>query len=290
MSAKILIQLDPDPHPSVFDAVVAIDAGVDHLLRHSSVRPEQVRDLAHGALFTRGPKDLQNTALFIGGSDVAAAEALLQAARDACFGPFRVSMLFDANGCNTTAAAAVLAAIDGAKRTRGDIDGTVVTILAGTGPVGQRVARLLVGLNQGVQVRLCSRTLDRAQTAARAIEERTGQALKPMATGGADELRAAVADADLVIAAGAAGVSLLPKSVATSARVLIDLNAVPPAGVEIVDARDRATERDGVLTWGALGVGATKMKIHKKAIEALFEANDKIIDAEECLGIGRSLT
>jgi hypothetical protein len=71
--------------------------------------------------------------------------------------------------------------------------------------------------------------------------------------------------------------------------VLIDLNAVPPAGIVGVDPADKGKERDGVLCWGALGVGGTKMKIHKKAIQELFTSNEKILDAEECLAIGRSL-
>ena len=37
-----------------------------------------------------------------------AGEALLKAVTESFFGPFRVSVLFDANGCNTTAAAAAL--------------------------------------------------------------------------------------------------------------------------------------------------------------------------------------
>ena len=64
---RILLQLDPDSHASVFDAVVAIDVGVDKLLQHRDVRPEQVRDLVNGCIFTRGPSDLHNTAIFIGG-------------------------------------------------------------------------------------------------------------------------------------------------------------------------------------------------------------------------------
>ncbi|HEX3726702.1 MAG TPA: methylene-tetrahydromethanopterin dehydrogenase N-terminal domain-containing protein, partial [Pirellulales bacterium] len=67
---KILIQLDSDEQASVFDAVVAVDAGVDHLFRHGQVRPEAVPALVHGALFTRGPADLRRMALFVGGSDV----------------------------------------------------------------------------------------------------------------------------------------------------------------------------------------------------------------------------
>src|SRR3954469_3755394 len=107
---KIMIQLDSAPHPSVFDAVVATDAGVDRLLQYGGVEPADVRDLVHGAIFTRGPQDLTNTAIFIGGSSVKAGEDLLAEVTRAFFGPLRVSVMFDANGANTTAAAAVLAA------------------------------------------------------------------------------------------------------------------------------------------------------------------------------------
>src|SRR5438309_11379307 len=86
---SILIQLDTDPQPSVFDAVVAVDAGVDHLLRHGGVTPEKVRDLVYGALFTRGPDDLKRTAVFVGGSDVAAGEAVLEAVKATFFAGFR---------------------------------------------------------------------------------------------------------------------------------------------------------------------------------------------------------
>src|SRR5580704_6205759 len=110
---KILVQLDTDPQPSVFDGVVAVDAGVDQLFRHGGVTPANVRDLVYGALFTRGPAELHRTAIFIGGSNVAAAEGVLDAVRATFFGPFKVSVLFDANGANTTAAAAVLAALQG---------------------------------------------------------------------------------------------------------------------------------------------------------------------------------
>ncbi|MEP5988858.1 methylene-tetrahydromethanopterin dehydrogenase N-terminal domain-containing protein, partial [Rhodopirellula bahusiensis] len=75
MPKKILFQLDVDPHPSSFDAVVAVDAGVDQLLQYGSVQTDSVESLVHGAMFTRGGDDLKNTALFIGGNDVVKAEA-----------------------------------------------------------------------------------------------------------------------------------------------------------------------------------------------------------------------
>jgi len=98
-----------------------------------------VRDLVHGAIFTRGLKDLKHTAVFIGGADMAAGERLLAAARAAFFGPFTVSVMLDSNGSNTTAVAAVAKVI----QTVGDVTGARAVVTAGTGPVGQRVAGLL---------------------------------------------------------------------------------------------------------------------------------------------------
>lgn len=282
--SKILIQLDPDSHASVFDAVVAVDAGVEHLLQYHSVQPEQVRDLVHGAMFTRSPQDLAATALFIGGSNVASGEALLKQVTKCFFGPMRVSVLLDANGANTTAAAAVLAA---AKHV--ELKGATATILAGTGPVGQRAARLLA--RQGATVRLASRTLSKAEEACQAIRARLPEAkLQAVATASADDT---VAGAQIVIAAGAAGIQLLSAAVLQQARslqVAIDLNAVPPLGIEGIEVMDKAKERDGILCYGAIGVGGTKMKIHRAAIEKLFTRNDLVLDAEEVFSLGQELT
>src|SRR5258708_20004987 len=103
---NILIELDSDPLPSVFDRVVAVDADVDQLFSYGGVVPEMVESLVHGALFTRGPKDLTHTAIFIGGSSVAAGEAVLNQGCRTFFGPMPVSVMMDSNGSNTTSAAA----------------------------------------------------------------------------------------------------------------------------------------------------------------------------------------
>mgnify|MGYP001617115781 CR=1 FL=1 len=285
--SKILIQLDSDPHASVFDAVVAVDAGVEHLLQYHSVELEQVRDLVHGAMFTRSPQDLAATALFIGGSNVASGEALLKQVTKCFFGPMRVSVLLDANGANTTAAAAVLAA---AKHV--ELKGATATILAGTGPVGQRATRLLA--QQGATVRLASRTLSKAEEACQAIRARLPEAkLQAVATASADDTLAAVAGAQIVIASGAAGIQLLSAAVLQQARslqVAIDLNAVPPLGIEGIEVMDKAKDRGGILCYGAIGVGGTKMKIHRAAIEKLFTRNDLVLDAEEIFSLGQELT
>lgn len=283
----ILLQLDTDAQPSVFDAVTAIDAGIDHLLRHGGVTPHHVRDLVHGCLFTRGIADLHRTAVFVGGSDVAAGEAVLEAVKAAFFGDFRVSVLLDASGANTTAAAAVLAVLRGMG---GELGGVEAAVLGATGPVGQRVARLLARL--GARVAVGSRRLDRAAATAAALSARGG-AFTPFETNAPENLGRGLEGASVVVAAGAAGVKLLPVSMRKTLprlKVAVDLNAVPPVGVEGVESTDRGVERDGVACWGALGIGGTKMKIHRKALQTLFTARDRVLDAEEVLEIGRSLS
>jgi hypothetical protein len=283
---NILIQLDTDPRPSVFDAVVAVDAGVDKLLQHGGVTADNVRELVHGAMFTRGPDDLKHTAIFIGGSNVAASEAVLATIRETFFGPMRVSVLFDANGSNTTAAAAVLAA---AKHV--PLSGATAVVLAATGPVGSRAARMLAA--EGAIVRAASRSLARSEGVCAAVKQVAADAnITAWQTSTPEETAAALNGAQIVIAAGAAGIELLSadtRRAATALRVAIDLNAVPPLGIEGVKAQDRAAERDGTVVYGALGVGGTKMKIHKEAILRLFTANDQILDAEAVLAIGKTL-
>ncbi len=283
---KILIQLEGDEHASVFDAVVAVDSGIDHLLQYHSVQADQVRDLVHGAMFTRGPQDLHNTAVFIGGANVTHGESLLQAAISCFFGPMRVSVMLDANGANTTAAAAVLAAARHVELSQSE-----ALVLAATGPVGQRAVRLLA--RAGCKVRVASRSADRAAATCEQVRASVdGAVLNPLATSNTKETAAALEGAKVVIAAGAAGIELLAaetRAACSSLRVAVDLNAVPPLGIGGVAVTDKAVEHDGVICYGAIGVGGTKMKIHKAAIRKLFSANDLVLDAEEIYEIGREL-
>jgi hypothetical protein len=284
----ILIQLDGDAQASVFDRVVAVDAGADEVFSYASVKPEQVQGIVHGAIFTRGSKDLHCTAIFVGGSDVAQGERLLQDALRHMIPEFglRVSIMLDANGANTTAAAAVRAA--GRHLT---LAGVSALVLGGTGPVGQRVARLLA--REGAHVRVGSRQQARAIPVCDAIRSRVPDGkLEPVGTATAAELATALEGRQLVIAAGAAGAVLLPQAARAGCptlKVAIDLNAVPPLGIDGVDVIDRGKERGGVVCYGAIGVGDTKMKVHKAAIAKLFERNDLLLDAEEIYQLAQAL-
>ncbi len=283
---RVLLQLDTDPHPSSFDSIVAVDAGVDVLLRYGSVTPGTVTPIVHGAIFTRGPADLKNTAIFIGGSDVAVGEAVRDAVKAAFFGPLRVSVLLDSNGANTTASAAVIRVGEHVR-----LADARCVVLAATGPVGRRVA-LLFAL-EGAEVVVTSRRLDRAEAVWKGVVERVPNAQgRPVQVATDQELAQALEGASVVVASGAAGVRLLPEPLwvgREGLKVVVDLNAVPPAGIEGVEPGDKGSEKHGVLCYGAVGVGSLKMKIHRAAIEQLFQANDQVLDAVEVYELGKRL-
>ncbi|MEM9658384.1 MAG: methylene-tetrahydromethanopterin dehydrogenase N-terminal domain-containing protein [Planctomycetota bacterium] len=283
---KILLCLDADPQPSVFDAVVAIDAGAHHLLRHGGVRQEDVRNLVYGAIFTRGVGLLKNTAVFIGGSDVTAGEKLLNEATGCFFGNSRVSVMLDSNGANTTAAAAVLAA-----RRHVPLGGAIVTVLGGTGSVGRRVVHLLA--SEGAQVRVGSRRLVHAEAACDKVLAAVPTAeLSPRVIDDHDSAAAAIDGAVVVVSCGSAGVEMISADVrqgGKSVQVAIDLNAVPPTGIGGTKVQDKATEREGQICYGALGVGGAKMRIHKAAIARLFSANDLVLDVDEIYALAKAL-
>jgi hypothetical protein len=283
---KLLLQLDTSSQPSVFDRIVALDGGADEVMSYGAVTPETVREFVHGAIFTRGPKDLHRTAIFIGGTEMVLGERLLEHVQKAFFGPLRVSVMLDSNGSNTTAAAAVTKL----RQAAGDVRGRRVVITAGTGPVGLRAAGLLV--KAGAQVVITSRRpVDAAVL--QSVHSRFGGTVQGATLAGPDGAASVLDGAELLLNAGPAGVRLVPLAAWTkhsTLRAVADVNAVPPSGIEGVEANDDGTEREGVKAFGALGVGKLKMKIHKAAVARLFERNDQVLDAETIAELAAGLT
>lgn len=282
----ILIQLDTDPLPSVFDRVVAVDAGISRIFSYGATTPETVETLVHGAIFTRGVPDLKHTAIFVGGSDVGLGEQVMEAVQKAFFGPMRVSVMMDSNGSNTTAAAAVLRA-----RRHLELRDTTATVLGATGPVGLRAAELLA--REGADVRVGSRSVERAEAVCQKLAARIPAAkLTACETADPASTARALEDAGLLISAGAPGIQLVStqeRQAVSTLEVVIDLNAVPPLGIAGVEVTDKATLLDGVVAYGAIGVGGTKMEIHTAALKRLFRASDLVLDTEPIYRIGEAL-
>jgi methylenetetrahydrofolate/methylenetetrahydromethanopterin dehydrogenase (NADP+) len=283
---KLLLQLDSSRLPSVFDQVVAYDAGADVVMSYGGVTETDVRDLIHGCMFTRGPKDLHNTAVWIGGSNMSAGEQLLAMAQDALFDPFSVSIMLDSNGSNTTAVAAVVKI----EETLGDLRGKKVLILAGTGPVGQRAAGLLA--KDGAEVTITSRKPEQGEKARQFISARFNVQVRAATMNDPSSLPELLQDVEVLLNSGPAGVQLVPRGAWTGAKSLkiaVDLNAVPPLGIEGIEVNDNGVKRNGIVVFGAFGVGNFKTKLHKACVARLFTRNDLVLDAESIAEIAREL-
>jgi hypothetical protein len=283
---KLLVQMDTDSHASVFDTVVAYDGGADHVLQYSSVTPENVRPLIEGSIFTRAPRDKRNTAIFVGGSELDKGQALLDAVTAGYFADFRVSVMLDSNGCNTTAAAGV-ARLAGS----GSIKGEKTVVLAGTGPVGQRAAVMLAQEGAG-EVLLTSRRYGNAVAACERMKQRFGVDIIPVEATDCDARAEVIRDAAIVFATGAAGVPLLEEhhwSGLESLKLLADANATPPLGIGGSDMMDRGKVRHGKTVWGAIGFGTLKLALHRACIAQLFTRNDLVLDAEAIYRMAREM-
>lgn len=287
---KILIQIDSDDHPSSFDAIVAYDAGVDVVLQHSGVSPDDVRDLVQGAFFTRGPKDLSSMAVFIGGRKVSVGEEILEKVQGAFFGPFKVSVMLDSNGCNTTAATTIAMMAE-----KTELDGKRAVII-GAGPVGLRSATLLIG--QGCDVVVSGIPPEafggdreyRTPSGIKVAKEMDLNVEEPQDRGALDEL---LKETQIVLCAGPSGIPILRRedwAEHQTLEILADYNAAEPLGIEGSEATDTFEERDGKLVLGALGIGDVKMRVHKTCIRRLFEKNDLVLNAEGVYEVAAEVT
>jgi methylenetetrahydrofolate/methylenetetrahydromethanopterin dehydrogenase (NADP+) len=247
-----------------------------------------VRGLVQSAFFTRGPKDLSTMAVWVGGSSVGAGEEVLAEVEKAFFGPFRVSAMLDSNGCNTTAATTV------ARLARElDLEGRRVVIV-GAGAVGVRAAKILI--DEGCDVTVsgipASRFGDKPYRRARGLTVADDRGMHVVEPADDEELKHALDGASLVLAAGPAGVEVLPKALwqaVDSIEVLADFNAAEPLGIEGTEAQDDFKGYGGKRVLGALAIGGPKMKVHKACVRRLFESNDAILDVDGVYEIAKEL-
>ena len=282
---KLLYQFDTDTLPSVFDNVVGYDGGADHISAYGGVNAGNVGGLVEGAIFTRGMKDKKNTAIFIGGGNMTEGEAVLAAVARKFFGKFRVSVMFDCNGSNTTAAAAVAWLAHGRS-----LAGKRAVVLGGSGPVGQRAAVLLA--REGADVAVTGRKRDVVQAACDSISGRFGIAVQAIEAPTNIERAAAVEGAHIVLATGAAGITLLDERQwqhSPTLELVADANASPPAGIEGVGQSDRGAAKHGKILFGSLGFGALKLALHRACVARLFAQNDLLLDAQEIYAIAKTM-
>jgi methylene-tetrahydromethanopterin dehydrogenase len=252
----ILHMFTPGKQMSPFDVNMAADAGYEIIVPYCEVDLTLVTSLTQDAIFSRGPKGVARTGIFIGGRSATQAADMVERARAAMVQPFVVSVMADPSGAYSTASAMVACVEAALKRHHGQaLAGQRVLVLGGTGPVG-RIAGV-VAAQCGAVVQLSSHSsLASAQSAANETAERFKVPLQGVHGGDTAALRSLLAEADIVLACAAAGVQVLSAGDLQHAKrlkVAADLNAVPPEGIAGVGVMDDGSPLAGT---GAVGIGA----------------------------------
>jgi methylene-tetrahydromethanopterin dehydrogenase len=265
MTQRMLYILVPDTNISPFDVTLAADAGFTHVLPFSGVKPEEVIPLVQDSIFCRPPNRFNDTGIFLGGRDVHLATDMFQNAKKAMVGPFQVGVFVDPNGAYTTSAS-IVALVEQAvlKRTGGNLKGKTVSVF-GSGPVGLSAAVLTA--QQGAKTSLCQLTADDDQQVAKRFCERYGVNVGWVSAQTHIEKAEVLKETEIVICAAKAGIRILEKEeldFAENLLVCADTNAVPPTGIEGVDANDKfkPVEMAKSTFWGigSLAIGNLKYK------------------------------
>jgi len=267
---------------SPFDVNMAMDAGWVSAIPYTNVEASEVKGLIQDVIFSRSPKGLNRTGIFIGGRDSKQARDMLKIAKNSMFSPFEVSVFADPSGAFTTAAgmvAAVEQELD--KKFNTTFEGKNLLVLGGTGPVGQ-VASVLAA-QAGANVKIIGRQLDKTQRIADLCNEEFGEE-KIQITSGADSDKAEhIKTADVVFSTGAAGIELLSTehiSSASQLKVAADINAIPPSGISGLDPFDNGKtitgSTSGAVGLGALAIGNIKYKTQSRLLTQMIESNEPV--------------
>ncbi|MBA2350231.1 MAG: NAD(P)-dependent methylenetetrahydromethanopterin dehydrogenase [Burkholderiales bacterium] len=296
----LLHMMTPTRNVSPFDVNMAYDAGYDAITSYTEVTLAEVAGLTQDAIFSRGPKGVKRTGIFIGGREIGMAADMLDAARNSMVPPFEVSVFADPSGAFTTAAAMVASVERQLKEHhKRDLQGCKVLILGGTGPVG--LAAAVLASSSGSDVMVASHTsVNRAQVAAETANARYGADTKAADASSSEQKTQLLKDVDVIMATAKAGVQVLSASeLAGAARLLVaaDINAVPPAGIEGVGLMDNgnavAAGSGKAIGIGALAIGNVKYQVQRGLLERMLEADeplyldfrDAFVAAREYVGV-----
>jgi methylene-tetrahydromethanopterin dehydrogenase len=287
--------LSPLKHVSPFDVNMALDAGFDAVVPYTGVERGEVKGLVQDAIFSRGPKGVKGTAVFIGGKNAGLALDMLEAAKKAMFPPFQLSVFADPAGSFTTAAAMV-ACVE--KKLKDGFDagwsGRKVVVYGATGVVG--FAAGVIAAGEGAEVTLVGYDgPDRVRKGAEDAKARFGAHLR-YADGSSEALKSDLArDAEVILSAGRAGLQILSAEQMADAgalKVAADINAVPPAGIEGIEAQDDGAVIAGTqgLGIGALAVGNVKYQVEAGLFRRMIESEEPLaLDFRDAFALAREI-
>jgi len=296
-SPYLLFYLDTDVKASPFDICMAYDVGYNAVIPYENVTPEDANSIVQDALLSRGPKGVKHTAFLVGGKNAERAEDVFKAVKDAMFPPFKTSIVVDPAGAYTTAAAMVAKAESALMKSKlGELKDKTCAIL-GTGAVGQIAAVLLAKMGCNVMIAsLNPKRVDgkeHAENMARLLEKDHGVQVQGVFAPTPATKIELLKKADVVMCAGVKGVRLIDKEMLNEVKhikVLLDINAVPPFGVEGIELKDDMKEMmPGIFTIGALTVGNLKHKVEKEILKEARSNGQEVYNYNIALPMARKL-
>jgi methylene-tetrahydromethanopterin dehydrogenase len=259
--ASILHLFTAAKNASPFDINMAYDAGFDKIVTYTNVELAEVAGLTQDAIFSRSPSGVKREGIFIGGRDIDLAMQMLNAAKKSMFAPFACSVFADPSGAFTTAAA-MIAKIEMhlTAKFNEDLSGKTLSVFGATGPVGGCAA--IIAAKQGANVQLVAHNSVARVEAKAAHWNSEYQINLQVVDGSTDAKKAAIlAQAEIVISAAAAGVQVITQPqlmLAKRLKIVVDVNAVAPNGVQGVDANHDGVIIAGTQIYGTqiYGIGA----------------------------------
>jgi hypothetical protein len=285
---RILIHLDHNPHPRVFDALMAIDGGVDHVLDYGDVDPQDVALLVSGALYSRPQAQLSGTAVLITGTNDRVVEEMVRQAQRAFFGPYRVSLMSECKGGNAVAGATV-ARISQLTELK-----DVPAIVIGGGPVGARIAGLLSAA--GARARLTVFDPVEADERQGFVATALGQDVETVIWKSGDPVAPLLEGVRLVVAAGPPGLVLVPRTAWGSVEgleLLVDVSGAEPAGIEGITGEEDGDRLSAggreLLILGGLAISRYKIRVHREAVHRLFDGDPIVLGPREIAAIAREV-
>jgi methylene-tetrahydromethanopterin dehydrogenase len=207
--------------------------------------------------------------------------------------PWGNSIIVDPRGAYSTAAGAVAKTLSlSLEKGYGTLEGKNIAVLAGTGPVGQTAARIYA--SEKANVVITSRALAKGQAVADKINKEAGaERVKVVEVTKPEQTSTAIKNAEIILSSGAGGIQLLSmeelKKHGTKCKIVADINAIKPVGVEGLDSNDDGKEtKPGVFGIGALAIGKLKIKIETDMIKRATEAPQGLFDYAMAYDIGKA--
>jgi hypothetical protein len=279
---RILIHIDHNPHPRVFDRIMSLDGGADQILAYGDVDPQDVPVLVSGALYSRPREELSRTAILVTGTNDRVIAEMVRQAKRAFFGAYRVSILSECKGGNAVAGATV------ARIARlVELQGLPALVVAG-GPAGSRVAGLLT--RAGADATLTVFDEDEAVDRARFLEETFARVVRIVVWKAGEPLDGLLEGVRLLVTAGPPELTLIPRRVwgrAAALELMVDVSGAEPPGIEGLtgeedgDPVDRPAGQPVVRVLGGLAISRSKIEVHREAVRRLFEPEAVVLGTLE---------